>query len=73
MLIFTSPLLFTPLPYFFSGYFTFFPIKTVCLLSICGYVFAIASNGFSFFAIGGLFNVLTTLPLIMREVTLFLK
>lgn len=57
---------FTPLV---SCYFFFYLRLTYGF----GSTFATISKGFSFFAIGGLVNVLTTVFLVMSDVTLFLK
>ena len=43
------------------------------LLLLLGSSLALTSKAFCFFAMGGLFNVFTTVFFIMREVTLFLK
>lgn len=58
-----------------GGYSYFLALLTssfLDLLLFC-YFLAAISSGFSFLAIGGLLRVLTTLPFIIREVTLFLK
>ena len=62
-------MLFKPILYLTS----FNDFFSIILISGFGYSLAVISSGFSFFAMGGLVSVLTTVFFVMSDVTLFLK